>query len=97
MNSRKTGSTTGSATVEKPMQGWLLINGERVPIPEPTAYQQRIRTLLDWRNPPSATTQPLEQPTIRATRHPSSCICETCWNAGQYYADYLQQKQLNEL
>jgi hypothetical protein len=63
----------------------------------PTAYQQRIQHLLDQGpavESPSVETLPSPS---REKRHPSSCTCEPCWNAGVRYGDYLKSKALEDL
>jgi hypothetical protein len=64
--------------------------------PHPTAYQQRIRNLLD--QGPAVTLPPTEVgPIPKISRHSDGCECVECHNAGVRYGDYLKQKQLNEL
>lgn len=63
-----------------------------------TAYQDRMRDLLDL-GPAQLDAGPLlpQAPVHRAPRHRSSCMCTDCWNAGQRYGEYLEQKALEEL
>jgi hypothetical protein len=64
--------------------------------PHATAYQQRMRNLLD-QGP--AVTLPLIEvgPIPKISRHSDDCWCVDCWNAGLRYGDYLKQKGLEEL
>lgn len=83
-------------SAEKPMPGWLLINGKRFPIAVRTPYQERIASLLD--QGPRVTIPQVEPPkTTFATRHLSSCICAECMTVGQHMNDWLKQKRLNDL
>jgi hypothetical protein len=66
--------------------------------PHPTAYQQRMRDLLD--QGPAVILPPIEAKPIQRTRlHSEKCglDCIECWNASQLYNEYLKQKRLNEL
>jgi hypothetical protein len=87
MNSSKPGSICGFpiAPVQTGAYG-----------PNPTAYQQRIRHLLD-QGPAVCSPLPEMTSPLREKKHPSSCMCQACWNAGQHYADYLKNKALEDL
>ena len=67
-----------------------------------TKQQEDIRNLLDLTKPLPASVLgegPLlpNAPEHRAPRHPARCDCMECWNAGQRYAEYLEQKRLEDL
>jgi hypothetical protein len=73
-----------------------------------TAYQDRIRHLLDQHSPLSPEDRahldalyklqpsgesPLSPPTTPA-RHPGGCGCVECWNMGLEVGEYLHRKKL---
>lgn len=61
--------------------------------PNPTAYQQRMRDLLDQGPAVELPTLPQIAPT-RVVIHSDSCICDDCLTAAQHRADYEKARKL---
>jgi hypothetical protein len=73
-----------------------------------TAYQERIRNLLDQHAPLSAedranlealykprpSGESLTSPPTIPARHPEGCWCEDCWNMGLEVGEYLKRRKL---
>ena len=76
-----------------------------------TAFQDRIRDLLDQHVPltayerallnelygPRPTGDSIPPPARSLASHPAGCGCVECWNAGVRYGDYLKSKRLENL
>lgn len=58
-----------------------------------TAYQERLRNLLDQGD--SVVRLPIRpEHYVLPVRHPSECTCSECDCMGQRYADYLKNRDL---
>lgn len=62
-----------------------------------TAYQDRIRNLLDLDAPIPEQTFLKPPAAPRIAPHEAGCWCVSCWNAGLRYGEWLEQKRLEDL
>jgi len=97
MSQQPTGSKPGMQSAENQMQGWLLINGKRVPVRQRTPYQEQIRNLLDQSGPIVQIRYESNTSPPPKVRHSDGCLCVECHNAGLRYGDWLKQKRLDDL
>ena len=60
-----------------------------------TAYQERLRNLLDQGDDVMRPI-PESQPYVLPVRHPPTCVCSDCMTAAQHLADYEKARTIFE-